>query len=513
MKLKLILFPILLGLVVWVSCEKPINPVERGPLTFNQDTVKFDSIFTTLLTPSERLIVINENSRAVKITNIKLEKGEESEFSMIVDGIQADDVDDIVIPTGDSIHIFVNLRSEIKDDYAQDYIIFQVGDEVQRVLIQGFIVDAYFLRARLQQEDDFLNLDPGSFYFRQDTTLTPDKPIIFDGPIYIPENVTVTVLPGTDIFFTPYRFGVKDSSGRPTFGFYSWLIVDGTLQAEGLPGFPIRFLSSRLQDSLYVENPAQWRGLQFRGTSKDNILKHCIIKNALIGVEVDFMPVNDNPKVSIQYSQIRNMGVHGIVGVGLDSLGQTLAKPPTILMENSIVNTSKLHNVFLLGGGKYNFFNCTFANFNLRRFARRTPMARISNWYTFDGVTANIYPSYTQFTNCILWGSEEDEVVLDTLEGAPYDNLIFDHCLVRVSEEYEPNLDPHLLNSFKNQDPLFNDYFVRDYRPKEGSPVINTGIDFPFGSTGYEDDYRGLMDSLRYDGFDIGAYEYYPIPE
>ncbi|MEZ4847993.1 MAG: hypothetical protein R3B93_05095 [Bacteroidia bacterium] len=32
---------------------------------------------------------------------------------------------------------------------------------------------------------------------------------------------------------------------------------------------------------------------------------------------------------------------------------------------------------------------------------------------------------------------------------------------------------------------------MRDYRPKEGSPVIDMGIDFPQGSSGYEDDYRG----------------------
>ena len=118
---------LLIGLLV--SCERPINPVEEGTLSFSADTVMFDSIFTTFLTPSERLIVSNNNGRAVNISRIYLEEGEESEFSMIVDGIESDDVSDIVIANADSMHMFINLKSKLKDDYAEEYIIFEIGEE------------------------------------------------------------------------------------------------------------------------------------------------------------------------------------------------------------------------------------------------------------------------------------------------------------------------------------------------------------------------------------------------
>lgn len=501
----------LVFLLIW-SCEKPTNPIEEGPLEFNVDTLKFDSIFTTFLTPSERLIVRNPKDRAISISRIWLESGDKTEFSMIVDGIQSNDVSDVVIAKNDSLHIFVNLKSELKDDFKEEYIAFEIGGEIQRMLIRAFVLDAYFLTARITQEGNSLSLQEGSYIFRNDTVLTPDKPIIMDGPLFILPGVTVTVLPGTQLYFTPYKFGIKDSNGVPVFALYSMLFVDGTLQAEGTADEPIVFAGSRLDED-YSENPAQWRGINFRKESRDNILRHCEIKNGLIGIQVDSLSLTQNPKLTIQNSEIKNMGAHGIVGLGFDASGTAGNVPPSIFMENSIVNSCKERTLLVLGGGNYDFYNCTFANFSIARFSRRTPQVLLGNWFSFDGSTANVYPAFIDMVNCLIWGSEEDEIVLDTLEAAPFTSLVLDHSMVKTSDDYSPAILPHLKASFRNLDPLFNDFSNRDYRLKLNSPAINSGIDFPAGSSGYEDDFRGRIDSLRYDGFDIGAYEYYPIEE
>lgn len=499
---------IFLGIIALsTACDRPPTPGEEGVLIFSRDTVAFDTVFTTFLTPSERLLVFNETGRAIGVDRIWLEDGEDSEFNMIVDGIQANSVEDLTILSGDSIHIFINLKSKEKDDLAFDAVLFEVNGEVQRVPVEAFILDAYFLTARIEQEGDFLNI--AGFFFQQDTTLTPEKPIIMDGPIFIPEGVTVTIQPGTEIFFTPYKFGIRDSNSAPVFGLFSWLIVDGTLKAEGTPDFPIYFQGTRL-DSAYMENPAQWRGIWFRESSLDNTLKNCIVKNGLLGVQVDGPSNNQNPKAKIQYCEIKNMGAHGVIGVGLDQTGTALNSPPSILMENSIVNTCKQRTLAILGGGHYRFYNCTFANYSLFRFSRRTPQMLLTNWwYGDDGESIDVYPTDIEVTNSIVWGSEEDEVVLDSVLN--YDNLRFNNCLLRITEEYQPFVLPHINDGVVNQDPLFNDYFVRDYRPRDNSPVINAGIDFPLGSTFYLDDFRNRSDSLRYDGYDIGALEYFPL--
>ncbi|MFK7921283.1 MAG: choice-of-anchor Q domain-containing protein [Bacteroidia bacterium] len=504
---KLALLGLILALMIGLwSCERPTNPVEEGTLAFNVDTVMFDSIFTTFLAPSERLIVRNTQNRAVKISRIWLEDSPDTQFEMIIDGLQTTDTTDIVIAANDSMHIFINHTSTLQDNFIEEFINFQIGDETQQMLIYGKVIDAYFLRARLRQSGDSLGIE--GFFFDKDTTLSPGKPIVMDGPIFVTEGVTLTIEPGTEIFFTPYKFGFKDDSGLPFFALFSTLIVNGTLIAEGEPYDPIVLQGSRF-DSLYLENPAQWRGLWFSASSRDNKLKHCEIKNALFGVRVDSLSLTANPKVDIQYTLIKNMSLFGVWGQGFDQTGTTVSSAPAIRMENSIVSTCKDRTVFIDGGGKYDFFNCTFANFNLFRFSRRTPQILVRNYRVVDN-TGLIYPSYTRFVNSIIWGSEDDEFVIDSLPGGPFDLLSLENCIVKVSVENDTAVGPHIFNSFKNADPLFADYFTKNYRILENSPAIDAGIDFPTGSTGYIFDYRADNDSLRSSPFDIGAYEFFP---
>ncbi len=508
------LFPaIVLLLFAWLaeSCGNFPDPVSSGVLTFDQDTVKFDSIFTTLQAPTKRLIVYNDQGQAIAIDSIWLEAGAQSEYDLIVDGIRGDRVRDLSIDGRDSMHVFITLKSQLKDNFSEEYIGFRVGDEVQHVLIRGFVLDAYFLQARLLQPD-VNSIAVQGFFFDQDTILTPDKPIIVDGPILILPGVKVTILPGTQLYFTPYKFGVRDSNNQPVFVFFSTLIVYGTLDAEGTANAPIVMNGSRL-DSNYRENPAQWRGIRFGSESKDNVLKHVQIKNGLVGLQIDSLSVNANPKVLVQNCEIRNMGSYGVWGLGFDQSGSAPFRPPSLLMENSIVTTCKERTFFAYGGGNYAFYNCTFGNFNLAnpRFSRRTPQVLINNYFVDENNTATIYPCLANFTNCIIWGSEDDEFVLDTFPNIPVPDVRFQNCLVKSSTDYLPYVSPHYFQSIVNLDPLFNDYSLRDYRLKEGSPAINAGVDFPVGSTGYNDDYRGRSDSLRYDGFDIGALEYWPL--
>lgn len=507
MKLRFLLSLSLLGLLWWAGgCERPEAPVRQGPLVFSTDTVAFDSIFVNFLTPSERLIVANPEGQDLVIDRIWLESGQNTEFEILVDGIRADTVEDVLIRGQDSVHIFVNLKSMLRDDFAEEFLAFQVGDQTYRILLRAKVIDAYYFQSRLEQDrgGDFVALREGSYFFRQDTTLTPEKPIIYDGPVFIPEGVTVTIQPGTQIYFTPYKFGIADSQGVRVFALYSMWFIDGTLKAEGAPGNPIVFQGTRF-DSAYQENPAQWRGLNFRRTSRDNLLQHCVVKNALLGVQVDSMPVNQNPKLTIQHSSIRNMGAHGLIGIGAaPSVNDN--QPPTILMENSEVNTCQERTLLIYAGGKYEFYNCTFGNYNLANFSTRTPQILALNWFTPDGVSALVYPAYLDMVNCIVYGSEDNQVVMDTVPGQSFDRFRLDHCLVKIEpEDYLPVIRSKLVDCLINQDPRFTNPSERDYRLQSNSPAIDAGTDL---SSRYTLDIRGLPDSSRTLPFDIGAWEF-----
>ena len=201
--------------------------VSEGRLTFSEDTVKFDSIFVNVQTPSERLIVSNRTDENINISRVWLTRGNASEFSLIVDGQRLNDVSNVELAKEDSLRIFVSLTSELRDDFAEDLLNFQIGEEVQTVVIRAFVVDAYLLKARIVA--DTLQ----GFVFAEDTVLTPEKPIMVDGPIFIPEGVTVTIEPGTQLYFSPYRFKVNQlETTLDTFTFFSQFFVLGTFESR-----------------------------------------------------------------------------------------------------------------------------------------------------------------------------------------------------------------------------------------------------------------------------------------
>lgn len=483
-------------LIALFSCEDELVTVNEGSLNFSSDTVKFDSIFVNFLSPSERLTVTNNSGKNIEINRIWLEAGESTEFSTIIDGRLTNDINDLVLRDGDSLLIFVNLNSELRDEFTEEFLAFQIGTNTQRVLLRAKILDAYLFRSRAQANGPL-----SSFAFTRDTTLTPEKPIVMDGPIVVAENVTLTILPGTQIFFTPYKFRANQNAAPPdTFVFFSQLFVNGTLKAEGTPDKPIVFQGSRLEED-FEEQPAQWRGIQFSQFSKDNVLKHVLIKNGQFGIRTDSTSLNSNPKLTIQHSEIRNMGAFGVWGVGFSV---DVSGPPAILMENCIVNTCKENTLFVWGGGNYQFDNCTFANYNLFRFSRRTPQFLLTDYGLFD--VALIGPGKVLFTNCAVYGSEEDEVIIDLLSPETYD-LQFNNCLLRYSPENEVDVTPYLSESILNQDPLFTDISLKNYRPQEGSPLINVGRDL---SDRFILDFRGVPDSAHVIPFDIGALEFIP---
>lgn len=495
--LRWIAWTLLLG-ASFSACEEPLVTVDQGELSFSADTVKFDSIFLNFRTPSERLLVTNHTDKNIRISRVWLESGDQSEFSLVVDGRRGDDVQDLVLASSDSLLVFVSLTSDLKDDFAEDYLAFQVGEQVQRILVRAFVVDAYLFKARLARDTVFGHV------FTRDTVLGPDKPIIMDGPIIVAEGVTLGIAAGTELFFTPFKWELDNGDGTSTFVFFSTLIVQGTLSVEGTAEQPVIFQGTRL-DQEYRENPSQWRGLRFAQTSTNNLIRHAVIKNGLIGVEVDSVSFERSPRVRILHTEIRNMAAFGLLCLGFSNDGLGLG--PALYLENSMVYNAN-RTLAIVGGGNVEAYNCTFDNSFL--FGRRQPQFFINNYAVIDqqGI---VYPTRLKVVNSVIWGRGEpsqSEIELDSLAGGPFTSLNFDHSLLLYNPDNEVKINPYTTDCLFNLDPLFNDPENRDYRPREGSPLIDAGRDL---SVRYLTDFRGSPDSLRTLPFDIGAWEYFPL--
>lgn len=480
------------------SCETPQRFEEKGELAFSTDTLAFDSIFTTFAAPSGRLIVYNNTDHNILISRVWMDDQLETVFSLIADGRRGDDQAEFPLAKGDSLLVLVTFKSGLRDAYTEGFVNFRVGEKAQRVLVRARIIDAFLFRT--------VRDSAGGYripVITRDTTFTPQKKIVIDGPLIVANGATLTIAAGTQIFFTPFK--VKDEFSG-SYQLFSLIYVEtGSLRVLGTRQQPVLLQGSRF-DSLYMENPAQWRGLWLSKDSRNSLVEHAVIKNGLIGIRVDSSAWDGQPKLTMRYTEVRNMGYAGVLGLGYDPNG--LGNAPQLLMENCLVNNCKDYTMALSGGGNYAFYNCTFGNYTFA-FNRRNPQLLVNN-YLSDGVSILAqYDLRAHFFNSIVWGSREEELSLDD-KGRSFD-LRFDHCMVKTSTDTRRTYDysPYFFTTQQNIDPLFNDPRSYDYRLKAGSLAIDAGLDF---STRYTVDFRNDPAFVRSDGkFDIGCYEYYPI--
>jgi hypothetical protein len=125
------------------------------------------------------------------------------------------------------------------------------------------------------------------------------------------------------------------------------------------------------------------------------------------------------------------------------------------------------------------------------------------NPVTLLGALQNAY-----FGNCIIYGSNEEEIILSKNDEVQF-NYKFDHCILKTVLE---TTDPLYYNNCqKNTDPLFVDVYKHNYRIDTLSPAINFGSleivnSSPFDITIDLDGSSRVTD----EGPDAGAYEFTP---
>ncbi len=510
-----------------MSCIKSPFTSEKGPLRFSSDTLKFDSIFTTLPSPTEWLVVTNPTINNLKVAKISLESGAASEFELIIDGLKVQEMEEVILPPRDSIHIFAKMKSQARDKFVEEYLVFKVGTETQKVLLRAYVLDAYFYDTKVTVNDDNQIQIDRSYC---NLVLGNDKPHVISGPMYIPDGCNLTIQPGAQVYFTPYKAGFYDRSsglGGKIYDFMSMLYIAGTLKIQGQAGNPIVLQSTRLQTQpspLYnfVENPGQWRGIVLTSSSSDNVIEYATIKNGQFGIYVDSSAVNNNPKLTMRYSRIRNVDSYGLqMGLGYlvdeknpQLVAGNIGNVPAMLVENSIIGDCGQYGMNMSRGGWAEFYNCTFYN-NGRFSSRNSQCVSVSNFITLEYRNYGPIDIRTYFVNCVMWGNAKSEIGVSLLDGGIKD-VVFQNSLVKL-DKTELNYDLYYNNVIENIDPLFYSPSERgDVRPKEGSPLIDAGKS---DNLPYTTDVRGRFDSIRYTlgvpgalgKYDIGAYEYYPI--
>jgi hypothetical protein len=170
--------------------------------------VRFDSLFSTVLSPTQRLWIYNPHAHPVRLARIFLEKGEQSPFSFIWNGLPGPILTNVELPGRDSVQVFLSLRDTVLyDQVREDELVLEVvGGEVQRVPLRATLIAAYVYR---DFGFDSLML-----------SLPADKPVVIDGYFYVGPMGVLRIPAGAKLYFSGRRWSEGPLAGELMSGLY-----------------------------------------------------------------------------------------------------------------------------------------------------------------------------------------------------------------------------------------------------------------------------------------------------
>ena len=164
-------------------------------LTLPADTVELDTVFSRTASSTYTFWVHNDNSSGIRLTNVKLAKGNQTGFRVNVDGSYLDNsngsqVSDLEIRSKDSLLVFVELTAsetrQTEPRLVEDNLVFTMESGAQqKINLRAWAWDA-------------LRWD--NLTVTEDTVIEAASPIIVTGTIMVAEGVTLT-LRNTALYF------------------------------------------------------------------------------------------------------------------------------------------------------------------------------------------------------------------------------------------------------------------------------------------------------------------------
>jgi len=428
-------------------------------LTFSVDTVKVDTVFSTMPSSTRSFWVYNRSGDGIRCTTVRLEGGNQAGFRVNVDGSYLGQtagyrVNDIEIRNKDSIRVFV-----------EDNLVFTLESGLeQKVCLTAYSWDAIMM---------------DNAVITADTTLTAEQPIVVSGSMTVAEGATLTLAAGTTLYF-------NGDAG---------IDVYGRLLCLGEPTKKVEMRTSRL-DNMFDYLPynyvsGMWQGVHLRSTSYENELYHTDIHGAFDGLTVDSADVN-RLRLTLENSTIHNCQ------------GYALAAENARMTISNCELSNSLGSCLHIEGGAVEVNNCTLAQFYPYDSNRGKALSFSATTHPLLSFTCR---------NTLITGYADDEMAGAKSESNAADfNFDFYDCIIRtpriatedslrfhnvVFEEYSDTVKAGKKHFLK----IDTDNLRYDFRLSEVSPAIDAADQ----TTATTTDHDGLP---RDEKPDIGAYEY-----
>ncbi|MBI3235893.1 MAG: hypothetical protein HYZ42_17970, partial [Bacteroidetes bacterium] len=220
-----------------------------------------------------------------------------------------------------------------------------------------------------------------------------------------------------------------------------------------------------------------------------NKISNCIIKNAIIGIEVDSIP-DSAYNLTLNQVEIKNMGQAGVVGYSAN-----------IKATNCLIYNCGKYSFAGVYGGTYDIYHSTLAVYNNQYINRKNAHFGFNNEVFRDptsGTAILMVPLHYHLENNIIYGDQEEEIEI----GADATNIF------PTVEFYEKNMFKTIKmlskfnngNNMVNESPNFVNTDLMNYELNTDSKAIDYGNNITFIKV----DIKGRS---RVNIPDIGCYE------
>ena len=435
-----------------------ITTSSAAKLNFSQDSILFDTIFSTIGSTTQLVTVYNQNGNAVN-TSIKLGGGATSSYTLIINGQKGYNTE-LEIQGKDSILILITVLINPEDKnlpyLVHDSIVFTTNGNVQNIQLEAYGQDANFIKGPIACN----------------AVWNDPKPYVLYNTVTVSPGCTLTIAEGAKVYAHNNAL----------------LTINGTLLVQGVKSKPVTFAGDRLEAS-YSAVPGQWTGILFGSQSTGNSINWAVIKNATDGLQLAPHKNTDTiPDLVISNSTIENMSDECIKAISAN-----------VYAYNTLFTNSASYLVSADGGGHYYFTYCTFAGFSPSLF-RMQPALQFSNACVASDSSNVSGAINARLINTIVWGdgSYQNELVLNK-DGVNAFNFSAFNSILYLSDSSTDNYGG-TGNKFGN--PEFKNPYSPDFRVDSAtSPALNAGIPV----TGITTDLDSLVRSTSTPT--IGAYE------
>lgn len=440
-------------LAILASCSYEPEPSKKPvDLVFSTDTLQFDTLFSERSSITKRLKIKNPSNEAINISSIGL-KEQNPSFKVLLNGVEGSTFQDQLLMANDSLLLLISATIDQSNQnnpfVIRDYLEVVNQENRQSIVFEAWGQDAHYL------SDTVLSCN---------SHWTAKKPYVLSGSVVVDSSCVLSIEPGTKIFSAPETF----------------LIVNGSLQAEGTLDKPIVFTNDRL-DEPYVSSPGQWGGIVFLENSTDNYFKYTTIKNALFGLNLNVFNPDNVPDVHMENCLVGNMAISAVISLNSD-----------FSAFNSVFYNTVSTTLSHTGGGSAYFTHCTIANY--MNVSRDKPSVLFSDLALDNDNQEVIAAMDVQILNTIIYGRIKEEIQFYEKQESNL-SFAFSNSLFRTSIELLRGN-----NSIINQDPQFLEVNNEDFRLGKASPARGQGLttDITFD----------ILGNTRNDTPDLGAYQY-----